>query len=155
MTRDAKFSDIPAMRSVLRWAYERSIYAREGSAKMDDAEATRLLAFAVQKHGGEAFVQVSETDGEVRGLVVGILSRVYSIGDRLMASDLFWVAREDVEPRDPRRLMKNMIAWGKANPSVVEIRCGATAVMQDPETAGRILESLGMASYGTIWRMRA
>lgn len=154
MIRDARFQDIPRIRAILREAYERSDYVK-GLCGFDDGEATRLLAHGIQQHGAETLVCVAERNGTVEGFIFGVLSRVYHVGDRNMASDLFWLATENVDPRDPRRLMKAMVAWGRSMPNVVEIRCGATAILQDPESAGRILESLGMDRYGLIYRMEA
>jgi hypothetical protein len=151
MIRDATFSDIPAMRRVLQWAYDHSAYAG-GPCGFDEKEATRLLVHAVQGHKAGAFVQVAEHEGAIEGLIVGMKARVYHVGTRNMASDLFWVATDKVHARDPRLLMKAFIAWAKGEPDVIEIRCGVTAVLQDPDKAGRILESLGMERYGAIYR---
>ena len=119
----------------------------------DEAEATRLLAHAVQQHGEASFFEVAEHQGEVEALIVGVLSRVYCIGTKLRASDLFWVATDKANPRHAKKLMKNMVAWARTSPDVVEVYCGATAVVQDPDKAGRILESLGMKHYGAIYRL--
>ena len=152
MIRPAKHQDIPRCRAIMRDAYDRSDYAGT-LCGFDDAEATRLLVHAVQKHQDGAFFEVAESKGEVEAFIVGILSRVYCVGTKLRASDLFWLATEQVEPRQPRKLMKNMITWARSNPDVVEVYCGATAVVQDPDKAGRILESLGMKHYGAIYRL--
>lgn len=155
--RDARFADIPGIVLILKSAYSKSHYAREGLVNVDEKEAKRLLAQAVQRHGGTnggaTFVQVAETNGTVTGVILGTLSRVYAIGDKLMASDLFWVCVEDVEPADPMALMRNMIEWAKACPYCVEVKCGTTAVVaEDPKRPGRILERLGLKHYGEIYR---
>lgn len=156
MIRDARFEDIPAIMAVIRWGYQQSDYAKKGLCGLDEKEAKRLLVNAIQRHGrgrnAGSFVQVAERDGKVEGFIVGILSRVYHIGDRLMASDLFWLCTPMVPPRDPRRLMRNMIEWGKGVDGVIEIRCGTTAILGDPERAGAILRSLGLEPYGAIYR---
>lgn len=157
MIRDAAFADIPRLVSLLQGAFERSHYATEGLGEIDIAETKRLLTASIHRHGGKnggsTWVQVAERDGFIEGLILGTLCRVYSIGTRLMVTDLFWVATEKVEPHDPYKLMKGMIAWGRSNPHVVEFKCGTTAALQDPEAAGVILERLGMKRYGLIWRM--
>jgi hypothetical protein len=157
MIRDAMFSDIPRIVAIMREAYARSEYARRGLCGFDEKEAKRILVNAIQRHGrgrnSASFVQVAVENERVEGFIVGFLSRVYSVGDRLMASDLFWFATPLVSPRDPIRLMRNMIAWAKGVEGVIEIRCGTTAILQDPDKAGRILQRLGMARYGSIHRM--
>lgn len=157
MIRDAKAVDIPAIVSLLEDAYARTHYAKSGLTRIDPQETKRLLMTGIMRHGhkngGGCFVQVAESHGIVTGLIFGTLARVYSIGDRLMATDLFWIASPLVDPRDPRGLMKNMLAWAESAPHVIEATCAATAIINiDPEEAGRILESLGMKRYGILYR---
>ena len=156
LIRDANFSDIPGIVSLLRDAYQKTHYARSGVASIDEKETKRLLVQAIQRHngvnGGACFVQVSETDGQVRGLILGTMTRLYSIGNKLSATDLFWLASPDVFPADPAQLMRNMVAWAERAPACVEVKCGTTAIMQDPEAAGMILNRMGFEPYGRIWR---
>lgn len=155
--RQARFADIPAIVLILHEAYPASHYARTGSAKIDDAEAKRLLVNSIQRNGstngGGCFVAVAEKEGAVEGFILGTLTRVYSIFDKLSATDLFWLGSPRCDPRDAIQLMKGMIEWAKSSPHLVEIKCGTTAIMDDPERAGRILERLGMEPYGKIFRM--
>lgn len=158
MIRDAKFADIPVMVGLLREAFHRSHYAKDARCEVDVRELKRLLMAAIQRHGhrtgGGCWVQVSETDGNVKGMIVGTLSRAYSMLNVLMATDLFWYASPDVNPVDPMKLMAGMVEWAKSNPDVVEVRCGTTSViMDDPRRPGLILERLGMKHYGEIYRM--
>lgn len=158
MIRDAAFSDIPGIVAVLLDGYGRSHYAGS-SVNVDVKEAKRLLVQCIQRHGshngGGTFVQVADRGGRVTAVIVGTLARVYVIGDRLMATDLLWLAAEDAEPGDAVALMRNLVAWAKGNPAVSEIRCGATAIIGDPARAGRILESMGMQPYGQLFRMES
>lgn len=157
MVRDAMFADIPAIVMVLQEAYLRTHYAKSGLAEMDTPEAKRLLVASIQRHGGKnggsTWVQVSETDGAVTGFILGTLARVYSIGDRLMATDLFWLTSPAADPLDAMRLMRGMIEWASGVPHCVEIHCGTTAIMNDPAGAGKMLERLGMEQYGNLYRM--
>lgn len=155
MIRPATFGDIPRLVSILEDAHARSHYA-ESSVNVDAKEAKRILVNAIQRHGtknGGSFVMVAETAGKVEGFILGVVARIYHVGDRLMASDLFWICTPDVDPRDPVRLMKAMIAWAKTCPGVVEVQVGSTSVVQDPEKSARILEAIGMKPYGLINRM--
>lgn len=158
MIRNAAFADIPAIVGLLQDGYRRTHYARSGKADIDVAEAKRLLVQSIQRHGGKnggaCWVQVAETGGIITGLILATLVRVYSIGNRLMATDLFWLASPAVDPVDPAKLMKGMVGWAKASPHVVEVTCATTAIISvEPEKAGRILEHLGMQNYGTLYRM--
>lgn len=158
MIRDARFADIPQIVLLLREMYLRTHYAAEGSSEIDVEETKRLLVTAIRRHGGEAggstWCQVAEENGSVSGLIIGTLARPYGIGTGLMATDLMWAANDQASPFDAVKLMKGFIAWAKSVPSVIEIRCGATAIIQDPETAGRILETLGLKQYGNLYRCR-
>lgn len=157
MVRDALFADIPAIVLVLEEAYLRTHYAKSGLADMDRSEAKRLLVASIQRHGGKnggsTWVQVSETNGIVTGFILGTLTRVYSIGNRLMATDLFWLTSPAADPLDAGRLMRGMIAWAAAAPHCIEINSGTTAIMNDPDGAGRMLEHMGMTKYGNLYRM--
>lgn len=157
MIRDAVFADIPGIVMLLRDAYLKTHYARDGIAGLDEKETKRLLVQSIQRHGGvnggACFVQVSETNGQIKGLILGTMVRVYSILDRLTATDLFWLASPDVHPADPAQLMRNMIDWARLSPACVEIKCATTAIMQDPEPAGKILKRLGLEPYGDIYRL--
>ena len=157
MIRDAKFADIPGIIGLLEYGYAHSHYAKAKLARIDQKEAKRLLVQSIQRHGGKnggaCFVQVAESFGVINGLILGTLARVYAIGDKLTATDLFWLAAPTVNPSEPLRLMKNMVEWAWKSPHVIEVKCGATAIIQDPEGAGSLLERLGMTKFGNIYRM--
>jgi hypothetical protein len=86
----------------------------------------------------------------------GDLARVYVIGDRLMATDVLFVANGFAQPHEAGQLIKNMIQWAKRSPACIEVRCGATAVIEDPERTARLFERSGMKPYGTSteWNLK-
>src|SRR5687768_11539624 len=102
MVRVAKFADIPAIMMLLREAYPSTHYAKAGNAKIDEAEAKRLLAASIHRHGavhgGGCYVAVAEKACVVEGFILGTLVRAYAILDRLSATDLFWLATPRAEP---------------------------------------------------------
>jgi len=145
--------DIPALIKLLEEAHQRSIYA--DVCGVDIGLATDLLSqgiWASKFDGSNSFARVSETDGTVEGFILGMAVPLYLIGDKLMVSDLFWLCSERVDPKDPIKLMKSLIEWGEQLPDVVEIRCGATPVIQSPEKASRLLKHLGMEPYGEFFK---
>lgn len=157
MIRNANFADIPAILRLLQEGHLRSHYAGTG-ANIDEAEAKRLLVASIQRHGhthgGGCWVQVSEGQNGIDGLILGTLVRVYAILDKLMASDIFWLVNENADPRAAIGLMRGMVAWAKSSPHVIEIKCGTTSIIsEDPARAGRILEHMGMKPYGNIYRL--
>lgn len=157
MVRDARFTDIPAIVWLLQDAMARSHYSSGGMGEIDVTETKRLLVTAIQRHGhktgGACWVQVAETNGVVTGLILGTLARVYSIGTKLYATDLFWLTSPAAEPRDGIKLMRGMVRWAESCPHVVEIKCGTVeAINGDAGRAGKVLQRLGMTPYGAIFR---
>jgi hypothetical protein len=156
--RDAKFIDIHAMTLFLQECHARSHYAAEGVVKVDVPETKRLLGAGLGRHGhkgiGACWLQVVDNDGRVDGLMYATLARVYGIGDKLFATDMFWATSERASPADALVLMRNMIDWAKTCPLVIEVRCGVTAVINDrPEITARLLKRMGMQDYGSIHRL--
>lgn len=155
--RNASFSDIPAIVRLLQEAYLDTHYAKSGLAEIDEAEAKRLLLASIQRHGqrhgGACWVQVADNGAGITGFILGTLARVYVIGNKLMASDVFWLTSAHAEPRDAPALMRGMLSWAWSSPHVVEARCGTTSVLRDHHDAGKILIRLGMEHYGGIYRM--
>lgn len=158
MIRDAKFVDIPAMTRFLESCYARSHYAKDGIVKVDVPETKRLLGAGLGRHGhkgiGSCWLQVAENDGNIDGLMYATLHRVYAIGDKLMATDLFWAVNDHAQPMDGLTLLKNMLAWARSSPHVVEVHIAASFVMADrPQVISRLLKTVGMKEYGAIHRL--
>lgn len=158
MIRDAKYVDIQAITLFLQEGYSRSHYAKSGVVNVDVNETKRLLGAGLGRHGhkgiGACWLQVADNNGSIDGLMYATLVRVYSIGDKLMATDLFWATNDRARPTDAAILMKNMVNWAKSCPMVIEVRCGVTTIISDrPAVTGRLLKSLGMQDYGAIYRL--
>jgi hypothetical protein len=121
MIRDAKFADIPAMAKLLKGSHMRSKY--NGRCGVSDKALEQLLTGSVagqrQNGPGATFCQVVEEDGEIVGLMIGSLSRVYNIGDKLVSSDLFLVNKG--KSGNGFKLMDNYICWARSNPKVIEV----------------------------------
>lgn len=157
MIRDAKAVDIPAILLLLVEFYSRSHYAKAGVAQIDVVHTKKLLLMAIHRHNHKTenacWTQVVENAGQVCGLMLATMARVYVIGDRLMATDLFLVANGFAQPHEAGLLVRNMIQWAKRSPACIEVRCGATAVIEDPERTAKLFERAGMKPYGTLHRM--
>lgn len=156
--RTLKFADIHAVTSFLLECHPRTIYAENGTAKIDVAETKRLLGAGIGRHGhkgpGACWLQVAENEGRIDGLMYATLHRVCSIYDKLYATDLFWITNEFARPTDVRDLMKNMLAWARSCPQVIEVQTGITDVIsRDYVSTGQMLKRLGMREYGTIHRL--
>lgn len=157
MIRRATLGDVTAMVRLLDGALARSIYA--GKGEINRVEANRLLFALIQRHGGVGgggtWVTVCETDGEVSGMLVGILQPVLHVGTAFSATDLFWLTDERASPYDSAKLMLSFHGWAKAHPKCIEIVCGATGAMGEWEKAGGMLERMGLSRFGGLYRMEA
>jgi len=155
--RDLKFVDIHAVTSFLLSCHPRTIYAKDGSANIDVAETKRLIGAGIGRHGhkgpGACWLQVAENEGRIDGLMYATLHRVCSIYDKLYATDLFWITNEFARPTDMRDLMRNMLAWARTCPQVIEVQTGVTAVVNGDNVRRQMLKRLGMREYGTIHRL--
>jgi hypothetical protein len=156
--RDLKFADIHAVTSFLLDCHTRTIYAKNGSANVDVAETKRLIGAGIGRHGhkgpGACWLQVAENEARITGLMYATLHRVYSIYDKLYATDLFWITNAYAHPGDALRLMKNMVEWASASPLVIEVQTGVTAIVNgDYVRTGGMLKRLGMQEYGAIHRL--
>ena len=153
MIRKAKFGDIPRIVELLCEAHERSIYA--DTATMDTAEAKRLVMQCIQRHGhkteGGCVVFVAETQGAVQGFIIGTLTRHYHICRELAASDLFFYATPDSDPRAAPRLLDAMIEWAETNPKVIAITQGVTDVIDSECRASALYERRGFRRSGLMF----
>lgn len=152
--RDANFVDIPRIAELMALSHKRSIYAE--TATLDPIEAKQFAARALQRHGhqnnGGSLVLVSETGGELRGFMIGVLDSVYPCLKELMATDLLFVMNEDAEARDARDMLKRLIVWAEENPRVIEIHLGVTNAIGDWTRAAKLYRRLGLEQCGAMFR---
>jgi hypothetical protein len=98
--------------------------------ELDAREAKALFARCLQRHGGTnagaTLVMVSETNGVMEGFIIGALDRIYHIGTKLMATDIYFIMLPRADPRDSLKLFKAFEAWAWNNPKVIEIKLGTT-----------------------------
>lgn len=122
MIRAAKFADIPALEKILRETHTRSKYAgrTEINQKAMEQMLTGLVAAQNQNGPGATFLMVSEKGGEVVGFMAGVLNRIYNIGEKLGATDLFLIG-SSVNRADTDALVDAYIDWASTNPKVIEI----------------------------------
>lgn len=158
MIRDVKFADIQAITRFLEACHQRTHFARDGTANLDIPEIKRLIGAGIGRHGhkgiGACWLQVAENYGAIDGLMYATLARVYSVYDKLYATDLFWITLPSAHPNDAHDLMKGMLDWAKSCPSVIEVRVGVTSIINvDFKTTGHMLKRLGMTEYGAIHRL--
>ncbi len=153
--RRAKAVDTPAIMGVIQNAYVRSRYV--GRVGVDETYAKRLIGQCVMKDGiprdGGTMVAVSEhLPGVIDGFIIGILDRVYVVGDRLSATDLMFVPGAGTTPRDAIALLDAFLEWAGSIDAVHEIVLGVTDVFGSYEATERLYERKGFERSGSMFR---
>ena len=153
--RPARHTDAWRIVELLVAKQERSIYA--GRVEVDGPFARKLVSSLVQRHGaandGASCVFVVENDaGIVCAFIAGMLSRVYLIGDKLVAQDLFLVADKIAPVSAHSELIDAYVGWAKSCPKVVEINLSWTDVAGGDDRVGAIYERKSFTRCGAIYR---
>lgn len=152
--RPARTFDALRLVDLLEQKHAESRFA--GSVGVDVAHTRKLIAQLVQRHGGHtdgsALVNVIEVDGQIEAFMIGLLGRVYHIGDMLVADDMFLVATERAPKTAMNRLLDAYFQWADAIPRVVEIRLSHTDVLPSSERMGKIYERKGFMRCGAVYR---
>lgn len=156
MIRPATLSDLPRLFELILKMHAGSKYA-EREIDVDPTTAKSILRDGVMRHGGlhngATLFNVIERDGLIEGFMLGILQRVYSIGNRLEAQD-FWLF---CTPHCPKigmtKLLDAYVAWADDNPKVAEIVLSWTDAMSvDGDKIGRVYYRKGFRRSGEIWK---
>ena len=153
--RPARFSDIPALLKLLRSSHERSKYAGRTDLheKAMEQMLTGLVAGQTQQGVGATYLQVAETDGKVTGFVAGMLNRVYNIGTKLVANDLFLV-NEAGSLKTTMALIDGYIAWARANPKVIEVGLSWSDALPGANIIADIYRRKGAHMVGEQYEIR-
>lgn len=153
MIRPAKFFDTVRIVDLMHEMHERSCYAQLDV--IDDRYAHKLVSNCIQRHGGShdgaALVMVAVHDQKVEGFLIGILDRLYHLGTKLSANDLFLYTSKKCHPTDFVRLLETYISWAENNPKVGEIKLSWTDAVPGAERMGKMYEMKGFDYCGGIY----
>ena len=137
-------------------AYRRSKYRDRMPISVKEIKA--LMMQAIQRHGlaqvGGACVFVSEHQGAVDGFIAGVLERVYHVGDKLSAADVFFYVMPDGSPGSAGGLIDAFVDWALGIEAVIEIRVGATDIIQDYQRTAALYRRKGFIQTGVIYERR-
>jgi hypothetical protein len=149
MIRRAKFQDIPEIFNLMVEGHARSKY-RDRDA-IDAKEAKGLLMNAIQRHGlkREGGTCVFVTD-EVDGFILGMLDRVYIVGTKLQARDVFYYCRPSAHPQDAIGLLGEYMAWAADVPNVIEVRASVTDIIGNVEKVEALYARCGFSRVGVV-----
>lgn len=143
--RPARSVDAFALVEILQERHAETRYA--GCVAIDEMIARKVFAHAAQRHGGHfegaTFLMVAESDARIEAFMLGELTRIYMVGDRLAASDLFLIGRKDCDPRALPALVDRYIAWAEASPKVHEITLSWSDAVPGHEAVCALYERKG------------
>lgn len=154
--RVANYEDTKSIVQLMREMHERSVYAE--STTFDEIQARQLCARTMQRHGhnnyGGTRFYVSQTDGQVRGFVIGLIDLVYPCLAEMMVTDLLFYFTDNADVRDAPRMLAKLVQWAREAPKVIEVHLGVTdAIHRDWTRVGRLYEHLGLKQCGGMFRM--
>lgn len=153
MIRPAKFFDTVRIVDLMHEMHENSRY--RDVDEIDDRYTHKLVSQCIQRHGftndGGALVMVAVRDQRVEGFMIGILDRVYHIGKKLAANDLFLYCSPKAHPTDFRKLFDAYVSWAMNNPKVAEIKASWTDAVPGAERIEGVYEARGFRYCGGIW----
>lgn len=152
--RLAKPADIMRLVDILVEKHAASIW--HGKVNVSRDVARRVLAAFIQRNGntndGGSIVAVWLDRKEViQAFIVGVLDRVYHIGDRLCAQDVYLVATKQASPRAADKLIDAYLEWADANPFVEVIHASWTSVLPEGPRLHKFYLRKGFAQTGAIY----
>ncbi|WP_375188398.1 hypothetical protein [Sphingobium yanoikuyae] len=152
--RPATASDLAAAFELVMDMYARSKYASD--AEVDAPTARSLLMQALQRHGGQnngsTHFVVAEGEGRLDGFMIGALQRIYLIGNRLEAQDMFLYTRKDANPRAALGMLNSYIEWAESCQKVGTIKLSYTdALAVDGERLAALYERKGFQRHGAMF----
>lgn len=156
MVRAATLADLARLFEMVKAMHAGSKYAARGIG-VDAATAKAILLDGVRRHGaqhnGGTLLNVAVKDGVIEGFMLGILQRIYFIGDRLEAMDFWLYVGPGASATDLPKLLDRYITWADDNPKVAEICLAWTdAAGVDGARLGRLYERKGFDRSGEIYK---
>lgn len=156
MIRLARLDDLARLYALVLEMHQATDYPARGIGVSETA-AKALMRDAVLRNGrtndGGTLLNVIEVSGELVGFMLGILQRVYLIGDRLEAQDAYLFCSKKAPARAPERLIDAYLAWAGSNEKVAEITLSFTnAGGVKVGKLARIYMRKGFAPVGQIWK---
>lgn len=83
--------------------------------------------------------------------MAGMLDRVYHVGDKLCANDVFLVATEKASARAANRLLDAYIDWAASNPLVLEINLSWADTLPSGQKMPAVYARKGFRKCGEIF----
>ncbi len=154
MIRRALPQDMKGVERLIRAQHAASKYASRVDISDKALESLLLGMFAQMGQNGPqgSHIAVAVRDGAVVGFIAGVLDRVYHMGVKLTANDLFFV--NEGTPADTFGLIDSYVAWAKANPKVIEAVLSWSDTVPGAERVAALFVRKGFAKSGEMFEMR-
>lgn len=152
--RAGRAIDAPALVGIVTLRQRQTRFA--GVCDVDELHARKLFAVAAQRHGGTnegaTWLQVAESARGIEAFILGTLARVYLVGRKLVAQDVFLLGCDDSDPRTILPLVRSYIGWAQDNPRVVEINLSWSDALPGAERFAALYEREGFVRCGGTFR---
>lgn len=156
MIRPARFQDVPVLLTMLHEMYAASKYL--GRAKVADKAADALLMGAIAQmgqSGPQASHVVLATEGdEPVGFVIGVMDRVYHIGDMLTANDLYLYVRGGQSPKHTFALVDSYLEWARRHRKCIEIVLSWSDAIPGADRLAALYQRKGARKTGEMFEIR-
>jgi hypothetical protein len=152
MIRRATFDRRPAIMALIRDAARALEICQPLPYRRAALEhlVTAMIAQQGQIGPQGSCVFVAVRDGKAVGFIAGILDRVYQIGKKLVAQDLFFVNEGAVG--DTLALLDEYVAWARNIRAVLEIVVSWTDTLPGAERVAQLYSRKGFIKSGEISR---
>ena len=153
MIRPAEYGDLPRLYDILEWASRQTHYYPD--AEIDEKYAKSLLMQSIQRQGtncGSTHFMVTTSAGKVEGFMIGILDRIYHVGNRLEANDFYLICSQKAQYKAFEKLVDDYILWAEGNPKVATTKVSWTnALGVRKKWIERFYRRKGFHPIGGIW----
>lgn len=155
MIRPARFQDQPQIEGLIRRRHAASKYAGRVGISDKALGALVLSAIAGMNQNGPqgSHVAVAEHRGRLSACIIGVFDRVYHIGDKLSANDLYLI-NEGKRAGDTLALIDSYVAWGTANRKCIEIMLSWSDTLPGAARIAPLYARKGFVKSGEMFEMR-
>jgi hypothetical protein len=154
MIRPATFPDLEGVKALLREMYDASKYRGHvaiSKTAMDGVLAAALMAQRSPVQYGSFFHVALSPGGKIVGFMIGQLDRIYHIGNRLVAQDMYLYVSPRGKAADTIQLVNAYIAWAEGNQKVLDIKLSWTDTLPGAARVEKLYERKGFRRCGAIW----
>lgn len=155
ITRRGEFKDIGPLIELIQDGHRISKYK---DVEMDTPYLKQMLSACIQRQEvkGEngCCVIVGQDHNPVDGVLIGMVERIYHIGKKFAATDLFFFVRPDASSKLGLLLFRQFEKWAEARPEVAYIKLGVTDIFGDIERMSAFYERRGYSRSGLMFERK-